>query len=110
MMLFEVNYTRAHTHNQTHVYVRTYRTCGNTDACGILHRLAARTWYSLEVNNRRAYINSKDLVFGDQAFDKLGLVMNSWVCKQMGENVRQRSTLTPQQVCDCVFVFVRVRA
>jgi len=73
------------------------------------NRLSARTWYELEVSNRAAYINNKDLVFGDQAFTNLYRTINSKICRQMSPTVTPKTTLkdSDNQDMACNFIWRR---
>jgi hypothetical protein len=62
-----------------------------------------------ETFNIRAPHTDKALIRGTQSFETLQLYINNWACKQMGENVRQRNTLTDdqKQTAACNFVWRR---
>eukprot|EP00286_Rhodomonas_abbreviata_P027724 CAMPEP_0181299146 /NCGR_PEP_ID=MMETSP1101-20121128/6178_1 /TAXON_ID=46948 /ORGANISM="Rhodomonas abbreviata, Strain Caron Lab Isolate" /LENGTH=306 /DNA_ID=CAMNT_0023404251 /DNA_START=24 /DNA_END=944 /DNA_ORIENTATION=- len=71
--------------------------------------LSAGSWYANEVNEKRAPHNQKALIFGDQAFQKLQLFFTNWACKQLGDDVRQRTDLSEEekQEAACNFVWRR---
>ena len=66
-------------------------------------------WLDNEIFNIRAPHTDKTLTQGSQSFETLQLYMVNWACKQIGENVRQRSTLSPaeKQQAACNFVWRR---
>jgi len=66
-------------------------------------------WEDNEIFNKRAPHTDKTLVKGTQSFETLQLYIVNWACKQIGENVRQRSTLTPdeKQTAACNYVWRR---
>mmetsp|Transcript_40242 Transcript_40242/g.95549 ORF Transcript_40242/g.95549 Transcript_40242/m.95549 type:complete len:298 (+) Transcript_40242:243-1136(+) len=84
---------------------KTVKVCAaSTDS---LNPLSATAWYFNEVANRRAPHNDKALV--GQAFDKLQLFFTNWVCKQLGEDVLQKTDLSDamKQEAACNFVWRR---
>jgi hypothetical protein len=70
---------------------------------------SAEYWFDNEIYNIKAPHADKTLVKGSQAFRTLQLYMLNWACKQLGENVRQRATLSEddRQEAACNFVWRR---
>mmetsp|Transcript_56205 Transcript_56205/g.91017 ORF Transcript_56205/g.91017 Transcript_56205/m.91017 type:complete len:334 (+) Transcript_56205:148-1149(+) len=70
---------------------------------------SAEYWFDQEIFNERAPHTDKSLVKGTQSFEALQMYIVNWACKQIGENVRQRSTLSPdeKQEAACNFVWRR---
>jgi hypothetical protein len=70
---------------------------------------SATNWHDNQIFNIRAPHTDKTLIKGSQSFETLQLYIVNWACKQIGENVRQRSTLSAdeKQTAACNFVWRR---
>uniref|UniRef100_A0A7S0HMB3 Phospholipase A2 domain-containing protein n=1 Tax=Hanusia phi TaxID=3032 RepID=A0A7S0HMB3_9CRYP len=86
---------------------------GSTKVCAAAaqadNQLSAENWRDSQVMSKTSPVMDRTLQEGDQAFQKLELYFLNWACKQLGENVRQKATLTAaqQKEAACNYVWRR---
>jgi hypothetical protein len=70
---------------------------------------SATYWHDEEIFNIRAPHTEKSLLKGTQAFETLQLYLVNWACRQIGDNIRPRTGLSPDdfQEAACNFVWRR---